>query len=282
MKLDLKDVTVCAIDSINLALTARALHLTMAQCEFSDAVLFSPIPVEGEFRTIVVDNLNSLADYQTFSVKRLPALIETPFVLVVQWDGYMINPGAWSTSFCEYDYIGARWPDFGDGMNVGNGGFCLRSRKLLAALNDPRFTADGTISEDILICRTFRPALEREFGIRFAPDSVADQFSYENIVPNQPTFGFHGFGNMWRHVEDAEMIRLVDLLEPYVCRTPHYVQLMIMYFLLRKFGPLTALYSKLKADAGSDEMVRLIKQIPVNDALISRCVRMCEQLLQKS
>ena len=231
MKLDVNDVTVCAIDSANFALSARALHLTMAQCEFANAVLFSPKPVEGEFRTIVVDNLNSLADYQTFSVNRLPALIETPFVLVVQWDGYVINPGAWSPSFREYDYIGARWPDLGDGMNVGNGGFCLRSRKLLAALNDPRFAADGTTSEDILICRTFRPALEREFGIRFASEGVADQFSYENLGPNQPTFGFHGMGNMWRHVEDAEMIRLVDLLAPYVCRTPHYVQLMIMYFL---------------------------------------------------
>ncbi len=158
MKLDLNDVTVCAIDSANFALSARALHLTMAQCEFANAVLFSPKPVEGEFRTIVVDNLNSLADYQTFSVNRLPALIETPFVLVVQWDGYVINPGAWSPSFREYDYIGARWPDLGDGMNVGNGGFCLRSRKLLAALNDPRFAADGTTSEDILICRTISPS----------------------------------------------------------------------------------------------------------------------------
>jgi hypothetical protein len=282
MKLNLNDVTLCAIDSVNMALSARALQLTMAQCEFSDAVLFSHVPVEGGFRTVEIDNLNSLAAYQIFCVKRLPALIKTPFVLIVQWDGYVINPGAWYPSFREYDYIGARWPHHTDGMSVGNGGFSLRSRKLLAALNDPRFTVDATTSEDVLICRTFRPALEREFGVRFAPEGVADQFSYENISPNQPTFGFHGMGNMWRHVEDAEMIKLVGLLAPYVCRTPHYVCLMVTYFLLRKFSPLTALYSKLRALGGTDEILQLIKRNYRNDSLGLQCVGICEQLLRLS
>lgn len=282
MKLNLNDVTVCAIDSVNMALSARALHLTMAQCDFADAILFSHVPVEGAFRTVVIENLNSLAAYQFFSVKRLPALIATPFVLVVQWDGYVINPRAWNPSFREYDYIGARWFHFGDSMSVGNGGFCLRSRKLLAALNDPRFTADGTMPDDVLICRTFRPALERESGIRFAPEAVADQFAYEGIVPNQPTFGFHGMGNMWRHVEDAEMIKLVDLLAPYVYRTSHYARLMVMYFLLRKFDPLTVLYSKLIAHAGRDEILQMIKQNHGSDKLALNCVTMCERLLRQS
>jgi hypothetical protein len=282
MKLDLRDVTLCAADSVNLALTARALHLTMAQCEFSDAVLFSHQPVEGAFRTIIVDKLNSLAAYKVFSIKRLLELIETRFVLVVQWDGYVINPGAWNPSFREYDYIGARWPHYADSMTVGNGGFSLRSRKLLAALNDPRYVLNDTIAEDELICRTFRPTLEREHGIRFAPEGVADQFSYENIVPNLPTFGFHGMGNMWRHVEDAEMIKLVGLLAPHVCRTPHYTALLIRYFLQRKFGPLAALYSHLKANAGSDDIFRLIKENSGRSNLALQCVRMCEQLLQQS
>jgi Protein of unknown function (DUF5672) len=282
MKLDLNDVTVCAIDSANMALSARALQLTMAHCEFSDAVLFSRAPVEGAFRAITIDNLDSMSAYHFFAIKRLPELIETRFVLIVQWDGYVINPGVWHPSFREYDYIGARWPHFSDGMTVGNGGFSLRSRKLLAALNDQRFTVDGTTNEDLLICRIFRPVLEREFGIRFAPEGVADQFSYENILPNQPTFGFHGMRDMWRHVEDAEMIKLVGLLAPYVCRTSHYIQLMINYYFLRKFGPLIALYSKLKTLAGSDEISRLIRQSAKNDELASHCIGMCEQLLRQS
>ena len=280
MKLNLNDVTVCAIDSVNMALSAHALQVTMAQCEFSDAVLFSHVPVEGAFRTIAIENLGSFAAYQIFCVKKLAALIETPFVLVVQWDGYVINADAWTPSFREYDYIGARWVHFNDDMNVGNGGFSLRSRKLLTALTDPRFIVDGAINEDLLICRTFRPALEREYGIRFAPQGVADQFSYETMEPNQPTFGFHGMGNMWRHVEDAEMIKLIGNLAPYVCRTSQYIKLLVNYFVLRKFGPLAALYSKLKALGGSDEILQLIRQNYRNDHLALQCVRVCEQLLR--
>jgi hypothetical protein len=282
MKLDLNDVTVCSISFLNVASSARALHLTMAQCEFSDAILFSPAPIEGAFRAVSIPNLNSLADYQIFLIKRLPALIETTFVLVVQWDGYVINPHAWNPSFREYDYIGARWPHFSDGMTVGNGGFSLRSRKLLAALTDPRFTADGSINEDVLICRAFRPVLEREFGIRFAPEGLADQFSYENIMPNQPSFGFHGMANMWRHVEDEEMIKLAGLLAPYVCRTPHYIALMLKYFLDKKYGPLAALYLKLKANAENDDILRLIKRASGQDDIALECVSMCEGLLRQS
>jgi hypothetical protein len=282
MKLVMDDVTVCAISSVNLALSARALNITMAQCEFSDAILLSSVPVEGAFRAISIPDLNSLADIQILSVKKLASLIETSFVLVVQWDGYVINPHAWNPSFRDYDYIGARWPHFTDGMTVGNGGFSLRSRKLLAALNDPRFTVDGTISEDVLICRTFRPLLEREFGIRFAPEGVADQFSYENTEPGQPTFGFHGMANMWRHVEDAEMVEMIGLVAPYVPRTPHYIGLMLHYFYLKKIESLTALYLKLKSNVGDDEIVELIKQHAPNNDIAMGCVGMCKKLLQQS
>ena len=39
--------------------------------------------------------------------------------------------------FSHCDYIGAQWFWHNDGMRVGNGGFSLRSRKLLTALQDP-------------------------------------------------------------------------------------------------------------------------------------------------
>ncbi len=278
MKPDLRDVTVCTIDSANVALSARALRLSMARCDFADAMFISSQPVEGPFRTTRIDKMKSLAAYQVFLIKELPALIETPYVLIVQWDGYVIDAGAWQPSFRDYDYIGARWHSFTDGMSVGNGGFSLRSKKLLAALCDPRFTVDSAVNEDLLICRAFRPALESEFGIRFAPNAVANQFSYENIVPNQPTFGFHGMASMWRHVEDAEMIELVAGLAPYVCRTPHYIGLMVAYFLLRKSGPLLALYSKLKATVGSNDMVQLIKERAEQPDVALQCIGACEKL----
>lgn len=279
MKLDLKDVTICAVDSVNVALTARALHESMAQCDFADAILFSHAPVAGTFRMIAIDEVRSTAEYSNVVLKRLPALIETPFVLIVQWDGYVTNPAAWSPAFREYDYIGARWLGVTDGMSVGNGGFSLRSRRFLSAMSGPRFPIDKGVSEDWLFCRDYRPALEQEFGVRFATEEIADMFSYENIVPWKPPFGFHGMGNMCWHVEDAEMVELVDHVAPYVCRTHHYVQLLLEYFKLNKPDPLRALYSKLKAHVGGDEAVRLMEMVALNKRLVRRCVRMCERLL---
>jgi hypothetical protein len=279
MKLDLRDVTVCAVDTVNVALAARSLHLSMAQCHFADAVLFSHAPVAGAFRTVEIGKLNSIAEYSNFVFKHLSTRIKTPYVLLVQWDGYVIDPAAWSPTFREYDYIGARWPGEADGMSVGNGGFSLRSRKFLSAVTEPRFAVDKDMNEDWLICRAYRPVLEGEYGIRFAPESVADMFSYENTQPNKPSFGFHGMGNMWRHLKDAEAVKLVDLVAPYVCRTPQYVKLLISYFVFNNIDPLRALYSKLKAHVASDDVLPLIKSVACNDDLALQCVNVCEGLL---
>jgi uncharacterized protein DUF5672 len=271
-------VTLCAADSANVSLTARALRISMAQCDFADAILFSHAPVAGPFRTVEIGKLASTAAYSTFVFKELPALVETPFVLIVQWDGYVVDPSAWRSDFREYDYIGARWPEAIDGQSVGNGGFSLRSRKFMAALAEPRFMLDETVNSDVQVCRTLRPLLERDFGIRFATEEVADRFSYENIDPLAPTFGFHAMGNMWRHVDDAEMVRLIHDLSPYVTRTVHCTMLLRMYFAEKRLDPLRALFGKMKAHLGSDAIRELIVQQTGDDALARACVDFCEAL----
>jgi hypothetical protein len=111
-----------------------------------------------------------------------------------------------------YDYIGARW---GDGM-VGNGGFCLRSRKLYNAMIDlgmKNLTTDysehmndmscyvidntGTkwIPEDNIICKIHRSVLEKKYNIKFAPPELADRFSIEHNYSSPwlgQSLGFHG------------------------------------------------------------------------------------------
>ena len=52
---------------------------------------------------------------------------------------------------------------------------------------------DFLIPEDIVICRKYRPQLERDVTIKFGPVSVAEKFSQELSVRNHPTFGFHGY-----------------------------------------------------------------------------------------
>jgi len=59
--------------------------------------------------------------------------------LLVQPDGFVINPDKWDNQFFEYDYIGAPWEQvphsyldpWGKPHRVGNGGFSFRSKKLL-------------------------------------------------------------------------------------------------------------------------------------------------------
>jgi hypothetical protein len=279
-RLDLSDVALCAADSANVELTKRALELSVERCAFGDAIMFSDAAVHGAFRTIKIEKIDSIADYQSVRLRILPKLIDAPFALFVEWDGYVIEPRAWTPDFRRYDYIGAKWLQFADGMTIGNSGFCLQSRKLLAALSDPRFTSAGTQNIDLLICRTYRPMLERDYGIRFAPEPVADLFSYENALPNGPTFGFHGCGNMWRHTEDSEMIRLVGLVDPYVFRTIHFVRLLASYFRQRKFVPLEAIYGKMRKHVGREDAAQLFRRLlrqPVADQLFS----MCEQLLSR-
>jgi len=117
-------------------------------------------------------------------------------VLTIHPDGYIQNPGAWRDDWLEYDYIGASWW-YKDSMNVGNGGFSLRSRRLIhlcSQLDLKRYHP-----EDDVLCRELRPWLEKEYGIKFAPVEVADRFSIEAYSVPAPhnrysgQFGFHGY-----------------------------------------------------------------------------------------
>jgi hypothetical protein len=255
MRLNLKDITICAADSVNLDWTIRALRLSMERCEFGDAILFTDAPIEGPFRTIKIEKLRSTADYQAFRLRPSPELLAAAYVLFVEWDGFVVEPRAWKQNFCDYDYIGAKWPHFSDGMTVGNSGFCLQSRKLLKVLAEQQLPFDGTSAVDTIICRMHRPALERRYGIRFAPESLAVEFSYENEAPPGPTFGFHGMGNMWRYVEDSEIVKLFDSIDPRVFKNAHSLILLYNYHRLRRFEPMSRLYTKLRSAFAPSELL---------------------------
>jgi hypothetical protein len=142
--------------------------------------------------------INSRQAYSKFILKELHHLIKTDFVLIVQWDGWIINKGAWMPKFLEYDYIGAVWFWHPKGLRVGNGGFSLRSKKLLQLTASPEFQY-ADLNEDDLICHLNRDFLVSN-GIRFAPEELARQFSYERELSDIPTFGFHGEFHMNKYL----------------------------------------------------------------------------------
>ncbi len=209
---DLAQVTLCAADSARVTLTLRALAHSVSLCRFGDAVLFTDADVAAPVRVRRIARLASRDAYSAFLLKELAAHVATSHVLVVQWDGFVVAPEAWDPAFLAYDYVGARWEPRGDGMDVGNGGFSLRSRRLLDALQDPRFAPVPGVPEDHLIGRVWRPALEREFGIRFAPADIADRFAQERVLSPVPCFGFHGLFNFWRHFDEAALAEIIAAL----------------------------------------------------------------------
>jgi tetratricopeptide (TPR) repeat protein len=222
--LELPGVTLCCIDTTNHALALRALRQSSAQIRFGRTLFISDREVSAQdLEMEIIAPLTSRDDYSQFVLKSLASRIDTSHVLLVQWDGYVINPAAWREEFFGCDYIGAQrfWHD--DGMRVGNGGFSLRSRKLLLALEDSRIVL--TEAEDLTICRAFRPLLEREHGIRFASEAMADTFAFEAAYPIGKPFGFHGLFNFCRVVPPDDLTELVSSFTPAIARSPQLLQL---------------------------------------------------------
>lgn len=116
-------------------------------------------------------------------------------ILFFQYDGWVLDGSRWDPSWLQYDYIGAPWPWMAEGQNVGNGGFSLRSVKLMRHLSCWTACLSEGIPEDALIGQHLRPGLERK-GFKFAPLSVAEKFSVERGAWRSDTFGFHGIFNI--------------------------------------------------------------------------------------
>jgi len=179
--LNLSNVTLCCIDSAQPDKAKKA----MDKCK--ENIVFG-----GE--VFINQGIRSRSDYSRFVIQELHKYIKTDFVLIVQWDGYIINPEAWNLQFLEYDYIGAVWPWHEEGRRVGNGGFSMRSKRLCELT--PQFPLTD-YNEDDQICHINREFLENQ-GIRFAPEEIARYFSFERELSDIKTFGFHGDFNFER------------------------------------------------------------------------------------
>ena len=181
----LENVTLCAIDSVQPILAKKAMERCNRQVTFGAEVFIDA-------------NISSKQEYSKFVIYELHKYIKTDFVLLMQWDGWIINKSAWNPRFLDYDYIGAVWPWHLEGFRVGNGGFSLRSKKLLDLTHKDEFVYKDR-NEDDLICHINRDYLVRN-GVRFAPEELAREFSYEREATNIPSFGFHGEYNMDKYL----------------------------------------------------------------------------------
>jgi hypothetical protein len=212
--LQLPEVTLCCVDTREPALAIEALQRCRAGVRFGRTLLFTdparaPVAVP-EGIDLLPARITSVADYSAFLLRGLAEHVLGSHVLIVQWDGFVLDPAAWDPAFLQYDYLGAPWHDVPGDAGVGNGGFSLRSARLLRALQDPALAPSHP--EDLAICRDHRAALEQRHGIRFPPRALAERFAFERTSPAGTAFGFHGLFHFDRVLPPAELHALVTRL----------------------------------------------------------------------
>lgn len=205
----MKTWMVAAIDGRNDATQSAK---TVAHCQnlmlnirpFQRAVLFCN-SISGSW-PIEIKHIPKMDKngYSHWCIKELWKHVTTDFVLIVQHDGYIINPQSWSEEFLNYDYIGAPWPHYltdNGNVGVGNGGFSIRSKRLCKEVANCSLPHKG-LNEDVYICRKMVANKAYSKEIKFAPVSVAAKFAVEtwirihgeqNVNENN-VFGFHMFG----------------------------------------------------------------------------------------
>lgn len=216
--LQLADVTLCCVDTRTPELALAAMARCMAGIRFADAVLFTDaarVPEPPTDVRVVDVRIDSVPAYSEFMVKGLAPHVRSSHLLVVQWDSWVLDPSAWDPAFLDWDYIGPLWPQFEGEQRVGNGGFSLRSKALLEALQDPALAAMHP--EDLCICHEHRPLLEQRHGLRFAPAALARRFGYEREAPSDPAFGFHGLFNFHRVMPPDALRTYLQALPPGMC-----------------------------------------------------------------
>ena len=223
--LDLSRVTCFAIDNTNrVEETIQALHTCKNVANFGEVKLVTlpqyiekyqeECDEEGIILERQVRPLTNIDEYNYYILYHLHKHINTDYVLLVQDHAFIINPDAWRDDFFDYDYIGAPWPwrerayitPYGEHQRVGNGGFSLRSKKLLevplkqwipfkvAEMSDFYQMFGGNNTNEDGNITVHNKHLYEKRGCKIAPIEVAKYFSYESPVPKNSgiiPFGFH-------------------------------------------------------------------------------------------
>lgn len=201
-----KDITLVAIEFQWYDLTKYAIERSLEHIDPKEIVIISDKEILPGARHIIRPPVANISEYAEIMLKGTAEHVETGHALYVQWDGIANDSTQWTDDFLKYDYIGAPWPWEPEGFNIGNGGFSLRSKKLLDACQDPAvcLTDVESVAEDNIIGKTKRTYLETEYGIQFPTKEIAQQFSFE-LGEHKPSFGFHGLWNIFNLMSDADM-----------------------------------------------------------------------------
>jgi hypothetical protein len=210
--LNLSNVTLLCVETREPELAHWAIDRCLSGTQFAKVVLITNLDLvavkRADIEYVQAPPITTIKDYSELLLAGLDQYVDGTHVLIIQWDSFITNPELWTIDFLSYDYIGAVWPHHPK-TAVGNGGFSLRSVKLLQAMRRPGFVKKHP--EDYCICVDNKEFLAEECGIRIAPTGVAEQFAVERSSWHA-AFGFHGFFNFGRVLNDVELKAFISLL----------------------------------------------------------------------
>lgn len=205
MKLQLPTVTLLIIDCIDVTRAIRVLERCKQKADFGAVKLLTSIPNEYHHAERIMP-LNSLIAYSIFMLTRVHEYVNTEHMLIVQRDGFILNPSSFDVRWLELDYIG---PLFVQYDKVGSGGFSLRSKRIMQemAVKTPQW--DGTQSHAEMLQKEIGLYEDgvislRNFGNRFkiaTPEQAANFAQGGNRNPiyfREKPFGFH---RTWQEID---------------------------------------------------------------------------------
>ena len=209
-----KSLTIVAVADTKIIETINALKISSKKIKCKRVILLSSKNINRFYffkglKIIKIDPLKSFKDYNHFIIYQLHKYITSSHILLVQWDGFVVNGRKWEDKFLAYDYIGAPFipraknysysrDKFGDFYSIGNGGFSLRSLTLLRAASKYKLCDNKSRTnnhEDGFFSVFHRKFLESK-GLKWAPFTLAKKFSIETPLSFKDffdlPFGFHG------------------------------------------------------------------------------------------
>jgi hypothetical protein len=190
------NITTVIVDTQNYNLALNALINSTKNFPTKEVIVFSDQPKRWKnYSCRTINKIRSIEDYNHIILNDIVEHINTDFVLIIQYDGFVINPQKFTSEFLEVDYIGAPW-NFYNYRKVGNGGFSLRSKRLCEAVKKYAYLRPPGQAEDYFICKEIGDLLEYRHGIKFAPRQLAEQFSIEGQYNKNMPFGFHGIATL--------------------------------------------------------------------------------------
>ncbi len=210
-------VTLVCIDHTEPALSLAAIEQTLNHCRFAETLFVTDLdlPIE-EFRSIRTRAVRSPADRLQVLATDVAAQVRTAHALLIRWDAFVVNPGAWSDDFLDYDYVAP--------PQSMAGGFAFVSKRLLDALSgDAAAEARDLAGAVASVASRMRDA----GALQIAPQSVCERFGFGESYPSGRPFGFEGLFNMWMFFAPPDLASFLQMASPAVLDSSELISLAV-------------------------------------------------------